>query len=188
MDPLDEYFTSKTAGFWEGASKDLRGAAIGVGVTMAAAAAVPAAQKIIGAVTKRYDFNQMLAHNPQLREHQAANPTQFNQMYSSLRSLNPAFAGDPLVAGGLMMRMVDEPSAAANILMDASRTYRAPSFSPMQEALVGGAQKGLSLKPPMKEQVDPYADQRRRVEGHELSVREEKALDQLQQYGKKLSP
>jgi len=153
--PLDDYFLHKeAAGFWTGffghseaLGHDLRSAAIGAGVSLAAAAAVPAAQKLYGAISKRHEFNNMMQHNPQLQSYQKADGPRFNQTYSSLRRLNPAFGKDPLVAGGLMTRMMDEPEATSNILMEISKAYRTPQMGPMQQAVLSGAQKPGFIKP-----------------------------------------
>lgn len=148
MNPLDEYAMRKESGFWgdftagKGIGGDVRTAVIGTGVAAATAGIVPAVKRIMGAITKRHDFNMMLEHNPDLRDAQRQNPKLFNQAYTSLRSMNPQFAADPLVAGGLMSRIMVEPTAAHQILRDSYMANR-PSASPMQQAMVGAATKGL---------------------------------------------
>lgn len=77
-----------------------------------------AASKIFDAATKARDFHAMLELNPDLAEHQARDPRMFNQMFSSLRSMNPAFSKDPLVAGTYMRRMTESPQHAGGILTE----------------------------------------------------------------------
>lgn len=183
MDPLDAYFLHKEAGFWDnfkagrGVGGDVRTALVGVGVTAAAAAAVPAANKLIGAITKRHDFNNMMRHNPDLQEAQASDPRRFNQTYSSLRTMNPEFAKDPLVAGGLMGKMMTDPMVTPNVLMEASRARQFPGLSPMQGAMISGVQKSPFGRP-----ADPYAEQKQQLEGHDI----QKKMHGMQQEKKQL--
>ncbi len=179
--PLDEYFeTRKEASFWKrfvepqtSLGRDVRSTALTVGTTVGMMAAVPAAQKLMGAITKRHDFNKMMEANPHLRDEQAANPKAFNQMYSSLRRMNPEFAKDPIVAGGLMSRMGDDPEAASSILMEAQRYRKDPSASPMQQAMVGTVRGGFGRDADRPEApVDPFAAQKERIEGMRLGVQE----------------
>lgn len=168
MNPLDEYFFCKEAGFWGSIAKgfkspEFRGAATNLGVAAGAMVAAPAAQKLMGAITKRRDFNRMMEVNPGLKEEQQMNPTGFNQMYSSLRRMNPDFARDPIVAGGLMFRMGDDPEAAASILQESYRARREPSQSPMTRTLVNAASRAAS---------DPLSAQRQRVEQMGLDIKE----------------
>lgn len=78
-----------------------------------------AVSKIMDAATAGRDFRKMLDVNPDLRDAHSADPRMFNQMYSSLRSMNPSFAKDPLVAGTYMRRMAENPMHAGGILVDA---------------------------------------------------------------------
>lgn len=165
MDPIDDFLEKKEAGFfgevWKGMSspsgeeigRQAVHAAIGAGAAIAAAAAVPAANKIIGAITKRHDFTAMMEHNPELRDHLAKDPKLFNQAYTSLRNLNPTFAKDPLVAGGLMQQIMSSPAVAPGVLTEAYRAQRQPSFSPMQNALVSSAKSGFPAPKPQKAQA-----------------------------------
>lgn len=79
---------------------------------------IGAAQKTYLAITKKRDFDAMLKHNPDLAEHQEANPQMFNQHYSSLRSMNPMFAKDPVVAGSYMRQMSMNPGTAGKVLVE----------------------------------------------------------------------
>ena len=42
----------------------------------------------------------------------------FNQMFTSLRSMNPAYSKDPLIAGTYMRQMVDSPMTAGGKLTE----------------------------------------------------------------------
>lgn len=146
--PLDEYLTTKEAGpqgtlpglkpYMKGFSgntlNNLRtGAeeAIGSGaIGLAATGMGVAALKIYNAVRKRSDFKTMLEHNPDLAEHQASDPTRFNAHYNSLRSLVPAYAQDPIIAGSMMRNMSLNPENAGNTLQVAleSRAKTGPSL------------------------------------------------------------
>jgi len=149
MNPLDEYFMCKQAGWQEslsGASPGMasrawsaaKGAAgtnlgqaaiLGVGgATLGAAVTqMPAAvQKIWGAITKRRDFKQMLEINPGLTEVQAEDPQFFNHAYNSLRRLNPTYGSDPLVAGSYMRKMMGNREGAGITLAQTLQTPQLP--------------------------------------------------------------
>lgn len=81
-------------------------------------ALVGAARKAYDAATKSTDFKSMLDVNPDLVESHAENPKMFNQYYSSLRNLSPAFAADPVVAGSYMRQMTEHPYNAGNVLVN----------------------------------------------------------------------
>jgi hypothetical protein len=86
----------------------------------AAATDVPAmvARKAYYAVTKSRDFNQMMETDPTLKQFQRENSKQFNAHYNSLRSLNPEFASDPVVAGTYMRQMSLNPATAGSVIVD----------------------------------------------------------------------
>lgn len=77
-----------------------------------------AARKAYNAATKSTDYKMMLDVNPDLVESQQTDPKMFNQYYNSLRSLNPTFAADPVVAGSYMRQMTENPYNAGNILVN----------------------------------------------------------------------
>jgi hypothetical protein len=155
--PVDAFLAAKTAGFGEAfkaSGNGLRGriggallgagasAAVGIGV----AGAGLAAQKIYDAATKGRDFRRLLEVNPDLADHHAEDPRAFNQLFSSLRTFNPAFSRDPLVAGSYMRRMLDSPMMAGGVLTDAlAMRDRVPH--PMGESFheyaLEGAKAGL---------------------------------------------
>ena len=97
-------------------------AVVGAGAAAAVGASVAGlsmgARQLYGAATKGRDFRKMIEFNPDLAEHHARDPKTFNQLFTSLRSMNPAFSQDPIVAGTYMRRMVDSP-AAGGVLTDA---------------------------------------------------------------------
>lgn len=101
----------------------------GIGATAATAAVTGlgfAAQKIYDAMTKRHDFNSMLEMNPDLAEHHVNSPKMFNQMFSTLRTMNPGFSKDPMVAGTYMRRMMESPLHAGGIAVEAFGQSRGP--------------------------------------------------------------
>jgi len=112
-------------------------AAVGAGI----AGIGMAVSKIYDAMTKRRDFHQMLASNPDLVEHQAADPKRFNQMFSTLRLMNPAFSADPIVAGTYMRRMADAPLTAGGVAVEALG-HRESTKSPQFDAFLRGGLEG----------------------------------------------
>jgi hypothetical protein len=124
MNPLEKYIAAKapeakTAGLMDllGKAKEpalnAAAGAAGLGAAGAGVAAVSfGAQKLYDAITKRRDFRLMLEHNPDLHEHLERDPKFFNQAYSSLRSVNPQFSKEPLIAGNYMRQMMDAPMTA----------------------------------------------------------------------------
>jgi len=82
---------------------------------------VSAAHKAYMAATKSKHHKEMLDVNPDLVEHQQADPKMFNQHYNSLRNMNPRFAQDPIVAGAYMRRMSEFPHNAGPILVESLR-------------------------------------------------------------------
>jgi hypothetical protein len=140
MDPIDEAMQAKEAflgSFFGGASRAMkknvgsrasrmageeliRGLGAGAGTALIGAGVAVAAvgvKKLIGAAHKKRDFRSMMELNPDLASQQKKNPKFFNTSYNSLRSLNPAYGKDPVVAGSLMRRMMENPATAGGILM-----------------------------------------------------------------------
>lgn len=128
--PVEAYLEEreKVAGDW------LSGTSKGIGRvfspmvlgTVASTAALSAALDIPGAVarkayyavTKKRDFTQMMESDPTLGQFQRENPKQFNAHYSSLRSMNPQFAADPVVAGTYMRQMSMSPATAGSVIVE----------------------------------------------------------------------
>jgi hypothetical protein len=124
MNPIEEYLdeigeTKEAVDYITPSAK--KGLVYGLGLAAGASAltaATVAAGKLYEAATKTRDFNKMMEFNPHLRVAHNQDPKMFNQMYTSMRNLNSTFAGDPLVAGRYMTRMLDEPASAGGVLTD----------------------------------------------------------------------
>lgn len=86
--------------------------------TAALGAGAVGVKALYDAATSGRDFRAMLSHNEDLRDHHTNDPRRVNQLYSSLRSMNPNFAKDPIVAGTYMRRMIDSPLGAGGILAE----------------------------------------------------------------------
>lgn len=84
-------------------------------------------QKLVASANKRNEFEQMMHHNGDLVQYQEENPQFFNQAYTSLRSMIPQYAHDPLVSGAVMRRMVQDPQTSGSVLMS---LLRPPSPTP----------------------------------------------------------
>ena len=181
--PVAEYLTTKQAGFGSAArgfgqgfaeqatskgfggatANAAMGAGIGMGLTGIAALGTMAATKLYDAATKARDFRVMLENNADLAEKHKENPRQFNQMFSTLRNMNPEFSRDPLVAGSYMRQMVEDPMHAGGKAVEALN-FRDKAQSPVSKALLEGVfRKGTSAQPP-----DPLAGRKAQVEGAEL--------------------
>lgn len=135
--PVDEYLSEKVAvsfgtGFSAGVQGALRpgqlgnraakglvgvgGAAVGAG---AVAGATYGAQKLYDAATKARDFRSMLETNPDLAQKHQEDPRIVNQMFSTLRTFNPAFTRDPVVSGSYIRKMVEDPMHAGGVATEA---------------------------------------------------------------------
>lgn len=86
-----------------------------------------AAKKITQAIDKRRDYKQMMQVDPELAEFRKKDPRFFNAAYSSMRSINPTFGGDPLTSGALMKKMLDNPTNAGLILAGSVKDPAAPT-------------------------------------------------------------
>jgi len=176
--PVDEYLMEKTALFGISASKakELAGStAIQFGVGAAIAAAPAVAQKVMGAITKRHNFNQMLGQNPDLAEARADDPKTFNNFYNSFHRLNPEFASDPTVSGTYMRQMMAHPEGAGKVIVESLRG-REGFGTPFGDALRSGASTAAKSFPgaftDARKPEDPFAVQRQRVEGLGLQAKE----------------
>lgn len=137
-----------------------------------------AANKVYGAATKSRDFRNMMSFNPDLQEHHDRDPRRFNQMYTSLRSMNSTFGKDPLVAGTYLRRMVENPLTAGGILTESAGDRKFPDpLANIFEAGQSGAKTHMGdiMKSRIKKQEE--ADKRK-----ELSDKSSKwrAYDQAQ--------
>lgn len=134
--PVEEYLSEKTAGFGRNFANEVvnavrpgnLGQLAGRGLVNAGAAAAGAgavalgthgAQVLYDAATKARDFRSMLEQNPDLAQKQQEEPKLVNQMFSTLRTFNPAFTRDPVVAGSYVRQMVENPMHAGGIAVEA---------------------------------------------------------------------
>jgi hypothetical protein len=119
--------------------KAIRGAGLAGGVTLAGLAA----QKVVDAMTKATDFKEMLAYDPELASMHEENPQVVNQMFSTLRTMNPAFTKGPVVASDYVKRMVSDPEHAAGQATEAlqHRDQMRP-FGPIGQMVMGKAMGG----------------------------------------------
>lgn len=101
------------------------GAATTIGAGAVAAVGLGVRQ-LVGAANKKHQFRAMMESNPDLAGHQKQNPRFFNTAYTSLQGLNPTYGKDPIVAGSLMRRMMENQDTAGGILMG---TMKSPSPS-----------------------------------------------------------
>jgi len=151
--PVEE-FLEKKASFGEAMSslpKHFGRAAVGAAaagaVGLAGAGLGAAIGGILDAATKGHDFRQMLHHNEDLHEHYEADPTRFNLMFSTLRSMNPQFSKDPLVAGSFMRRMIESPTGIGGIAGEALKQrgdFPESAFGVAHDFAREGAKAGLS--------------------------------------------
>ncbi len=118
----------------------ISGAGTALGAAGVTAAGV-AAMKIYDALSSGRNFRTVLANNPDIEAAHQANPKQVNLMYSSLRTFNPTFAKDPLVAGTYLRQMLEDPGHAGGLLERALQS-REKMPSPISAAFQGGARSG----------------------------------------------
>lgn len=159
--PIDDYLEEREkiagpAGFM---GKMVGGAAEGVSakglgllgahtaLTAGAMGGVAAVQKIYHAITKKKHFNEMMEANPDLQEFQRENSSQFNQHYTSLRSMNPTFASDPIVAGTYMRQMSMQPATAGKVVVESLGGVPAGGGVRDFTGALGSVQKGLTEDP-----------------------------------------
>lgn len=127
--PIEEYLSEKTAGFAGNFANEVGNALrpgnlgtlagrglVGAGMSAVGAGAVAGAthgvQMLYDAATKAKDFRLMLAQDAELAQRQQENPKLVNQMFSTLRTFNPAFTRDPVVAAAYVSKMVGDPMHA----------------------------------------------------------------------------
>ena len=155
--PLEEYLTEKKATSFAaglrsglphnaGAFGQMMGKGLAHGAAAGAAAGVVAGgtvavQKLYDAATKARDFKAMLEHNPDLLQKQEEDPKRFNQSFTTLRTFNPAFSKDPLVAGSVMREMMESPMSAAAQMMNVlpSREKMKSQFEEVPKAMYAGS-------------------------------------------------
>lgn len=173
---VDEFLGMKKVAFGKGFGQHVGMAASGAlagGLGAAAAGGIGmAVSKIVDAATKSHDFKEMLAANSDLHEHYQADPKKFNMMFSTLRTMNPQFSKDPLVAGAFMRRMALSPEGIGGIATEALGAH-GDFENPLQEMFTGGAREGAKsgLTESMKRQgqPDPWEFEKKKQEfGHNL--------------------
>jgi hypothetical protein len=107
---------------------------------MAIGGAAVAVKKIFDAATKGRDFRSMLENNPDLAEVHAEDPKRINMYFTTLRTFNPEFSKDPLVAGSYLKQMLSSPAAIggqmAHALGDHSKVPH-----PMSDLMMNAASK-----------------------------------------------
>lgn len=152
MDPITEFLqeygsSRKTAApmfrrIAESFPEQLAQGAATAGAGALIAGAGIAAHSIYGAVTKARDFRKMLSFNEDLAARHKQNPKYINAAFSTLRSVNPQFSSDPMVAGSFIRNIVESPEGAFGAAGQAAQY--APRFNALQEAALGGLQSGIA--------------------------------------------
>lgn len=188
-DPVTAFLTEKRAGFFNSVKQEAGaqftgpalassvvsragGAALGALGAGAVVGVGVAASKLYDAATKGRDFRTMLAHDPTLVPEHDKDPRLFNQFYSTLRTFNPDFARDPVVAAGYMHKMIDSPGNAGGMVVD-SLSFRdkvKSPFEPVMRAAIGGAtgenkHKGERNPPPTPPAEPRHPDYGQNIEG-----------------------
>lgn len=96
---------------------------VGTGTAVASAGAlalgVHGANKLYDVATKARDFRQMLNADPELAQLHAEHPQRVNQMFSTLRTFNPQFTRDPIVASHYVKQMASDPMHAGSMATEA---------------------------------------------------------------------
>lgn len=129
------------------------GEAAGTGVVTGVGAAafaglVGAAGKLYDAATVARDYRSMMEANPDLAQHQEADPSGFNRMFSSLRALAPEYTKEPLVAGHLMRNAMElEPEQRGDKVISLMNSKPQQRTGPASEAALGGFMKGIGMGP-----------------------------------------
>ena len=156
--PAEEFLREKRAFSFGGAARGAlnagksfggiagTAAAMGVGAAAFAGAAV-AANKMYNAATKSRDFRSMLEANPDLKVHLKEDPAGFNRMYTSLRTLAPEFAKEPMVAGHYMRQGMEGPiEGRGGVALNAVQARKPQQMGPASEAAMEGYMKGLPTR------------------------------------------
>lgn len=124
-----------------GATNAIGAAAVTGGVALAALGV----HKLYDAATKTRDFNSMLEYSPALADAHAKDPKKVNQMFSTLRMMNPDFTRDPVVSSNYVLRMVDNPEGAGGLAteaLDRRDKMKHPYSTPVLQAAFSGARGG----------------------------------------------
>lgn len=162
--PIEEFLEEKKANFGgllrqeaknipSMAARGIVHGGVAAGLAAGASLVAGAASKMLDAATKARDFKAMLEHNPDLADYHAENPRMFNQMFSSLRTMNPTFSKDPLVAGTYMRNMWMSPQSAGGTLTNAysMRNGESSGGHPVYRGMLEGAKAGLKEQKEQKQ-------------------------------------
>ncbi len=180
--PIEKYLEKKAGigALLSKAKEPAFNAAVGAGAIGAVSAGTAAvsfgAKKLYDAVTKHRDFRAMLSANEDLHEALERDPKFFNQVYSSLRSVNPQFAAEPMIAGHYMRQMTESPLTAGGKI-ESAMLYRgqqhgsSPVLDAAMEGALSGAKSGIN-KPP-----NPHAELEQRVRGLNLQRQEHELMN-----------
>ena len=154
--PIEEFLSEKRA--FGGQQLGQIGKRVGEGAQLGAAFAmtgaatagiVSAAGKMYDAITKKRDFDNMIEANPHLQVHLEREPEAFNRMFSSLRTMQPEFTKDPMVAGAFMTdAMETEPQGRGFVAVRARSQFGSGTpqrLGPASEAALSGFNKGLGM-------------------------------------------
>lgn len=176
--PAEEFLREKRAFSFGGAAKGALGAgknfagiagtaaAMGMGAA-AFAGTTAAAGRLYSAATKSRDFRGMLEANPDLKTHLKEDPAGFNRLYSSLRTLAPEFAKEPLVAGHYMRQGMEGPiEGRGGIALNAVQQRKPQQLGPTSEAALEGYMKGL---PSRQVRLDTQSTRRERFSPDDVS-------------------
>lgn len=121
--------------------------AVAMGAVGLAGAGIHAAvSSIVDAATKAHDFKQMLQVNEDLHDHYAQDPKRFGMMFNTLRTMNPQYSKDPLVAGAFMRRMIESPQGIGGIASEALKdrgNFPETPWGVAQDYARSGAGKGV---------------------------------------------
>jgi hypothetical protein len=109
---------------------------------------VGAAGKLFTAATKSRDFRAMLEANPDLKEHQKMDPGGFNRMYSSLHTMAPEFAKEPMVAGYYMRQGMEAPlEGRGQVAVQAMNARKPQQMGPVSDMALQGYMRSMGGKP-----------------------------------------
>lgn len=127
--------------------QDIGSGALQMAGGLAVSGLAGAAGKAYQAIRKKRDFDEMMDTNPDLEEFHRDNPKLFNRHYTSLRSMNPTLAQDPVVAGGIMRQMSQTPQVAGKVLVEYMRNSpQGPALEVGAKATPKGPESSFAVK------------------------------------------
>lgn len=153
--PVDEFLMAKEA-LGEGFAKSpfgkklIEGGGLGLafaGMGAGVAGITEAASKIYNAITKSRDFDNMMEANPHLEYYREREPQDFNRVFSSIRSMNPEFSKDPVVAGSIMFQAMESAPEQRGFSLAKLRGDANPKkMGPLSDAAMSGFRSGIGMK------------------------------------------